>query len=76
MWITSFLECRETVDEQIVYCKAANTAKIPLGNVGLTKSQVDALFAKGYRIIAGLDILRLKAAAVETRSWTKSNMAT
>ena len=50
--------------------------KIPLGNVGLTKSQVDALFAKGYRIIAGLDILRLKAAAVETRSWTKSNMAT
>lgn len=55
---------------------AANAAQIPLGNVGLAKSQADALFAKGYRIIAGFDILWLKAAAVETQSWTKSNMAT
>jgi 2-keto-3-deoxy-L-rhamnonate aldolase RhmA len=50
---------------------AANAAGIPLGNVGLAKPQADALFAKGYRIIAGFDILWLKAMAAETQSWTK-----
>ena len=49
---------------------AANAAGIPLGNVGLAKAQADALFAKGYRIIAGFDILWLKAKAAETQSWT------
>ncbi len=50
--------------------KAANSAGIPLGNVGLAKPQAEALFAKGYRIIAGFDILWLKAMAAETQSWT------
>lgn len=50
---------------------AANAAGIPLGNVGLAKPQADALFAKGYRIIAGFDILWLKAMATETQSWTQ-----
>lgn len=50
---------------------AANAAGIPLGNVGLSKAQADGLFAKGYRIIAGFDILWLKTVAAETQSWTK-----
>lgn len=50
---------------------AANSAYIPLGNVGLAKPQADALFAKGYRIIAGFDILWLKTMATETQSWTR-----
>jgi len=50
---------------------AANAAGIPLGNVGLAKPQADALFAKGYRIIAGFDILWLKGMAAETQSWTR-----
>ncbi len=50
--------------------KAANAASIPLGNVGLAKPQADALFARGYRVIAGFDILWIKAVAAETQSWT------
>ncbi len=50
---------------------AANAAGIPLGNVGLAKPQAEALFAKGYRIIAGFDILWLKGMAAETQSWTR-----
>ncbi|GAA6191990.1 aldolase/citrate lyase family protein [Phaeobacter sp. NW0010-22] len=50
---------------------AANSAGIPLGNVGLAKPQADALLAKGYRIIAGFDILWLKAMAAETQSWIR-----
>ena len=50
---------------------AANNAGIPLGNVGLAKPQADALFAKGYRLIAGFDILWIKAMAAETQSWTQ-----
>lgn len=50
---------------------AAVTAGISLGNVGLAKPQADALFAKGYRIIAGFDILWLKAKAAETQAWTQ-----
>lgn len=60
-----FLEAIATVE------KAANAAGIPLGNVGLNKPQAEALFAKGYRIIAGFDILWLKAMAAETQSWTQ-----
>lgn len=50
---------------------AANSAGIPLGNVGLAKPQADELLAKGYRIIAGFDILWLKAMAAETQSWIR-----
>lgn len=49
---------------------AANAAGLPLGNVAMAKPQADALFAKGYRVIAGFDMLWLKAAAAETQSWT------
>lgn len=51
--------------------KAAHAANIPLGNVGLSKPQAEALFAKGYRIIAGFDVLWLKTIAAETQTWTK-----
>jgi len=36
-----------------------------------TVPQADALFAKGYRVIAGFDILWIKAMAAETQSWTR-----
>lgn len=49
---------------------AAKSAGIPLGNVGLSKLQAEALFAKGYRVIAGFDLLWLKAAASQAQSWT------
>lgn len=49
---------------------AANAAKIPLGNAALGKPQAEALFARGYRVIAGFDILWLKAMAQEAQSWT------
>jgi len=52
---------------------AANAAGLPLGNVGLAKPQADALFAKGYRVICGFDLLWLKAAAAETQSWTNGD---
>lgn len=51
--------------------KAANAVGIPLGNVGLAKPQAEALFTRGYRVIAGFDILWLKAKAEETQSWTQ-----
>lgn len=50
--------------------RAANAANIPLGGVALAKPQADALFAKGYRVIAGFDLLWLRAVAAETQSWT------
>lgn len=50
---------------------AANAAEIPLGGVGMTKEQADALFAKGYRQIAGFDLLMLKASVAAIASWTK-----
>ncbi len=50
--------------------KAAHAAGIPLGNVAMTKEQADMLFARGYRVIAGFDLLWLKAVAAETQSWT------
>ncbi len=49
---------------------AATAAGIPLGGVGLAKEQADAMFAKGYRILVGFDLLWLKASAAEAQSWT------
>ena len=41
--------------------KAAHRAGMPLGGpFASTKSEVDALFARGYRIVAGVDLLQLK----------------
>ncbi|KUJ85257.1 hypothetical protein AVO45_17290 [Ruegeria marisrubri] len=48
---------------------AANDAAIPLGSVAMDKAQADALLERGYRIIAGLDILWLKQMAAVSQSW-------
>lgn len=48
---------------------AAKAHNIPLGNVALAESQANALFARGYRVVAGFDILWLKAKAAETQGW-------
>jgi len=49
-------------------------AGIPLGG-GPARSRVeaDALFARGYRLIAGFDVLRLKASVAETVSWARQD---
>ena len=52
---------------------AAKAANIPLGNASLNKAQADMWFERGYRVIAGFDVLWLKAAAAETQSWTKND---
>ena len=50
---------------------AAKKAGIPLGNVALSPEQAQGLFSKGYRVIAGFDLLWLKAKTAEAQSWTK-----
>lgn len=49
--------------------RAALAAGLPLGGVAFTQAQADALFARGYRIIAGFDVLWLRAQAGEMRGW-------
>jgi 4-hydroxy-2-oxoheptanedioate aldolase len=44
-------------------------AKIPLGGVGFTQEATQALIAKGYRLAGGFDILWLKGAVAQSRSW-------
>ena len=44
-------------------------ANIPLGGVGFTKEATQALIAKGYRLAGGFDILWLKGAVAQSRSW-------
>ena len=44
-------------------------AKIPLGGVGFTQEVTQALIAKGYRMAGGFDILWLKGAVAQSRSW-------
>ncbi|MEP2533195.1 aldolase/citrate lyase family protein [Shimia sp.] len=48
----------------------AAKAGIPLGNVALAKPQADALFQRGYRVIAGFDLIWLRQKAAEAQSWT------
>jgi 4-hydroxy-2-oxoheptanedioate aldolase len=50
---------------------AANTAGIPLAGLALARPQAEALIAKGYRIIAGFDILLLKGAVAQSIDWTR-----
>ena len=52
---------------------AAKAARIPLGNASLNKAQADMWFNRGYRVIAGFDVLWLKAAATEAQSWTEQD---
>ena len=50
-----FLEAVETIE------KAAQRANMPLGGgFATSKSEIDALFARGYRSVGGLDLLQLK----------------
>ena len=49
--------------------KAAAKVGIPLGNVAMAPEQAAGLFARGYRVIAGFDLLWLKAKTAETQSW-------
>lgn len=50
---------------------AANAAGLPLGNVAMAAPQAEALFARGYRMIAGFDILWLRAKAAEMAAWCR-----
>jgi 4-hydroxy-2-oxoheptanedioate aldolase len=49
--------------------RAADTAGIPRGVVGLTEDQAKAAFARGNRLIAGFDILWLRNMAAEAQRW-------
>ena len=51
---------------------AANAAGIPLGNAALNKAQAEKLFSRGYRVIAGFDVLWLRAMASEVQGWTEA----
>ena len=51
---------------------AAKAANIPLGGIGMSKEQAESLFAKDYRVIAGFDLLFLKAAVVACTGWAKT----
>jgi 4-hydroxy-2-oxoheptanedioate aldolase len=51
---------------------AAKSAGIPLGNVALNQAQAEGLFARGYRVIAGFDMLWLRAKAAEAQGWLKA----
>lgn len=48
---------------------AAQDAGLPLGGVAMAEAQARALFARGYRVICGFDLLWLKAKTAETQSW-------
>lgn len=48
---------------------AANAAGLPMGNVALAAAQAEALFARGYRMVAGFDVLWLRAQAAEMARW-------
>ncbi len=48
---------------------AAKAAGLPLGGPALTEAQAEGLFAAGYRVIAGFDILFLKDKIAETQGW-------
>jgi 4-hydroxy-2-oxoheptanedioate aldolase len=49
--------------------RAAIAAGLALGGVAFSRAQAEALFARGYRIIAGFDVLWLRAQAAEMRGW-------
>lgn len=47
----------------------AVAAGLPLGGVAFSRAQAETLFARGYRIIAGFDVLWLRAQSAEMRGW-------
>ncbi len=48
---------------------AAKKAGLPLAGIGLTRPQATQLLERGYRIIAGVDSLWLRAQAAEVQGW-------
>lgn len=52
--------------------RAAIAAGLPLGGIAFSRAQAEVLFARGYRMIAGFDVLWLRAQATEMRSWLTS----
>jgi 4-hydroxy-2-oxoheptanedioate aldolase len=51
---------------------AALSAGLLLGGVAFSRAQAEALFARGYRMIAGFDVLWLRAQAAEMKGWLAS----
>ena len=49
--------------------KAVLEADIPLGGVGFTKEATERLIAKAYRLLGGFDVLWLKGAIAQSKSW-------
>ena len=50
---------------------AANARGLPMGSNALNREQAQALFARGYRAIAGFDILWIRNVAAEMQGWTR-----
>lgn len=48
---------------------ACHAAGLPLGGVALSEAQAKAQLARGYRVIAGFDVLWLHAKTRETQGW-------
>lgn len=55
---------------------AAKAANIPLGNAALNKAQADRLIARGYRVIAGFDVLWLRDKTAEAQGWLTAQEGT
>lgn len=51
---------------------AASAAGMPLGSAAMERAQAEALFARGYRVISGVDVLWLKAIAAQATGWAKA----
>ena len=49
--------------------RTALATGLPLGGVAFSRAQAETLFARGYRIIVGFDVLCLRDQAAEMRSW-------
>lgn len=49
--------------------QAVFKAKIPLGGAAFNREMAAGLLAKGYRMIGGFDVLMLKSAVGEARTW-------
>ena len=50
--------------------RAAQAANLPMGSNALSQEMAEGLFARGYRAIAGFDVLWLRARCAEFKAWT------
>lgn len=51
---------------------AAKAAHIPLGNAALNETQARGLFDRGYRVVAGFDVLWLREKTAQAQSWCQT----